>query len=78
MRRKPKPITELKPESKDSMDIRGIPTTICPCGSLVWNLKVIFDQDTGNIGMYFMDMDCPKCGTIATAPTPEDYDVTDL
>jgi hypothetical protein len=78
MRKKPKPITELKPKSKESMDIRGMPTTICPCGSMVWNLKAIFEQDTGNIGMYFMDMECSECGTLATAPTPEDYNVSDV
>lgn len=75
---KAKPILELKPGYKDSMDIRGMPTTVCPCGSFVWNLKAIFDNDTGNIAMYFMDMECAKCGTVATAPTPEDYDVSDL
>ena len=76
--KKPLPITELKPKSKDGMDIRGVPTTVCPCGSLVWTLKAIFDNETGNIAMYFMDMECSQCGTIATAPTPEDYNVSDL
>ena len=78
LKRKPKPILELKPNYKKSMDIRGVPTTVCPCGSIVWNLKATFESDTGNIGMYFMDMECSVCGTIATAPTPEDYDVSDL
>jgi len=77
-RKKSKHITELKPDYKSAMDIRGTPTTICPCGSLVWNLKAMFDNDTGNISMYFMDMECAECGTIATAPTPEDYNVSDL
>lgn len=55
------------------MDIRGEPTAICPCGSMIWNLKVIFD-DEGEIEMYFMDMECADCGTLATAPVPKDYD----
>lgn len=76
--KKPLPITELKPDYKEAMDIRGTPTTVCPCGSLVWTLKAVFDNETGNVAMYFMDMECAQCGTIATAPTPEDYDVSDL
>ena len=66
-------IIELKPDYSKSMDIRGEPTTICPCGSMIWNLKVIFD-DEGEIEMYFMDMECADCGTLATAPVPKDYD----
>jgi hypothetical protein len=49
-----KDITKLKPDYQDSMDIRGMPTTICPCGSKMWNLKTIFEQDTGKIDMYFL------------------------
>lgn len=75
--KKPKHITELSPDYQDSMDIRGIPTTICPCGSKMWNLKTIFEQDTGKIDMYFLDMECALCGTLATAPTPEGFDEQD-
>jgi hypothetical protein len=76
--KEPKHITELKPDSKSAMDIRGTPTTVCPCGSQIWNLKTIFDSDDGTIEMYFTDMECAECGTLATAPTPagstlEDY-----
>lgn len=77
-RKQPKPISEFKPNYKSAMDIRGTPTAVCPCGCEIWNLKVIFDREDGNIGLYFMDMECINCGTLATAPTPEDYDVTDL
>jgi hypothetical protein len=53
-----------------SMDIRGEPTTVCPCGSELWLLKVMFDED-GEIGMYFTEtMECVLCGTLATVPTP--------
>ena len=59
------------------MDIRDKenPTHVCPCGSMVWNIKAMF-QDY-EISMYFLDMECAECGTRATAPTlvdmPEDY-----
>ena len=52
------------------MDIRGNPTTVCICGSFVWNLKVVFSEDK-TIGMYFLDMECADCGTQATAPIEE-------
>ena len=59
-----------------SMDIRGEPTTVCPCGSALWLLKVMFD-DEGEIGMYFTEtMECVACGTLATAPSPS-KEVTD-
>jgi GTP cyclohydrolase FolE2 len=67
----PRHITELKPDYKSAMDIRGNPTTVCPCGSEIWSLKTIFDKDDGTIELYFTDMECAECGTLATAPTPE-------
>ena len=72
----PRHITELKPDYSTAMDIRGEPTTVCPCGSDIWNLKVIWDDD-GEIGMYFVDMECADCGTLATAPIPKSYDEED-
>jgi len=65
-----KHVTEMKPDYTQAMDIRGEPTTVCPCGCTIWNLKTMFDED-GEIGMYFIDMECAECGTLATAPTPE-------
>jgi hypothetical protein len=67
----PRHITELKPDYKTAMDIRGTPTTVCPCGSEIWSLKTIFDRDDGTIALYFTDMECADCGTLATAPQPE-------
>lgn len=72
----PKDIIELKPDYTRAMDIRGKPTTVCPCGSMIWNLKTIFADD-GEIEMYFVDMECADCGTLATAPVPSDYDEED-
>jgi hypothetical protein len=64
-------ILQLRPESYDnSMDIRGTPTHLCPCGSQIWNLKVIFENF--EIATYFLDMECVSCGSVATAPTPVD------
>jgi hypothetical protein len=68
-----KNIYEMKPDNYDNaMDIRGNPTTVCPCGSVIWNLKVKWDSDSGDIGFYFRDMECSLCGTRATAPIPLD------
>jgi len=62
-------ILQLRPESYDkSMDMRGTPTHVCPCGSNIWSLKVIFEDF--EIATYFLDMECVSCGSVATAPTP--------
>lgn len=66
-----KSIYDLRPKNYDNaMDIRGTPTTVCPCGCVIWTLKVKWDSETGDIGFYFTDMECSLCGTRATAPTP--------
>lgn len=70
-----KDLSEVKPDYTKAMDVRGEPTHVCPCGSEMWNVKVMF-QDY-EISMYMLDMECVLCGTKATAPTlvdmPEDY-----
>ena len=53
-----------------SIDLRGLPTHICVCGSTMWNVKVMFEDY--EIAMYLLDMECVVCGAIATAPTPVD------
>jgi hypothetical protein len=64
-------ILQLRPESYDkSIDLRGTPTHVCPCGSNIWSLKVIFEDF--EIATYFLDMECVSCGSVATAPTPVD------
>lgn len=72
-----KRITDMKPDYTQAMDIRGHATTVCPCGCNVWNLKTVFDIVTGEIDMYFLDMECAECGTLATAPTPEEGEEID-
>ena len=69
-------ILQLRPESYDrSIDLRGTPTHVCPCGSQIWNLKVIFEDF--EIATYFLDMECVSCGSVATAPTPVDREGTE-
>jgi NAD-dependent dihydropyrimidine dehydrogenase PreA subunit len=48
------------------MDLRGEPIDVCPCGCFVWNLKVTWEN--GELAMFFYDMECAECGSIATAP----------
>lgn len=47
------------------------PLTHCTCGSFLWNVKAMFDEE-GAISIYMLDMECYLCGNLATAPTPGD------
>jgi hypothetical protein len=60
-----------------AMDLRGEPTKVCICGSKVWNLQVMWDDDD-TIGMYFMNMWCPLCDSVATAPIVENDNDADI
>lgn len=53
-----------------SMDLRGTPAHMCPCGSNQFLVRCIFDDY--EIATYFLDMQCISCGSILTAPTPLD------
>lgn len=67
----PRDALSLKPDNYDkSIDLRGTPTHLCPCGSYIWNVKVVFEDY--EIATYFLDMECVSCGSVATAPTPVD------
>jgi hypothetical protein len=69
-------IANLKPDNyENSMDLRGTPTHVCPCGCNIFNVKVIFNDY--EIGTYFLDMECANCGSLATAPTPMDREGLD-
>lgn len=61
---------EIEEESKRAMDLRGNPTHECVCGSNIWNIRATFENY--EIAQYFLEMDCIKCGSLATAPTPLD------
>lgn len=72
MKNMSEPIHNLKPTYESAMDIRDKdnPTQVCPCGSFIWRLWATFADD-GSLGMYFRDMECAACGTLATAPIEE-------
>ena len=75
-RQYPVSIADLRPENYDhAIDLRGTPTHLCPCGCNIWNVKVIFDQF--EIATYFLDMECANCGSMATAPTLLDREITE-
>ena len=59
----------------NSIDLRGTPTHICVCGNEIFNLKVVFENF--EIATYFLDMECAKCGSLATAPTPMDREMNE-
>ena len=48
------------------------PLWICSCGSKLWKVQAMFDEDDGSISLYMLDMECALCGNLATAPTPLD------
>lgn len=54
------------------MDLRDKenPTAVCICGSTLWNVKCMFDEN-GEISIYMLDMECYLCHALATAPTPK-------
>jgi hypothetical protein len=52
------------------IDLQGTPTHVCICGSKIWNIKAMFEN--GAIALYFLDMNCAECGSLATAPTKLD------
>lgn len=55
------------------IDARGIPTCQCPsCGGTLFKALVAFDPETYTVGMYHLDIECYKCNTMVTAPTPLD------
>jgi hypothetical protein len=65
-----KHIDELKPSNKPKFNLRGTPIHICVSGSKVWDVKCMFEDN--QISMYFLDMSCSSCGSLATAPTLEE------
>lgn len=63
-----KHLTAIDGEKSDYTSLG--PIRICPCGSDTWHIKVKFAED-GEIGMYFRDMQCVLCSSLAYAPVPE-------
>ena len=63
-------IADLKPTKGAEGDYRSLgPISVCPCGSELWNVKCQFDEDN-EIKIYFLDMRCALCDSMATAPYP--------
>jgi hypothetical protein len=53
-------------------DLTGIPTFACICGSKIFKLNVMWDEETREVGWYDLKQQCMECGTYTTAPTPID------
>ena len=54
------------------IDLTGEPTLVCVCGSAMWNITVMWDEETRTVGWYDLRQECKQCGAIATAPTEID------
>jgi hypothetical protein len=54
------------------LDLRGEPITVCLCGSKMWVVTVMWDEETRTVGWYDLRQECKLCGAIATAPTEID------
>jgi hypothetical protein len=57
-------------------DYRGVPTTVCPCGSDMLLICCIFDPQELLPGMFMLDAMCACCGALLTVADPtllEDY-----
>lgn len=55
-----------------TIDLRGVPTLACICGSLMFNITVMWDEETRAVGWYDLKQQCHTCGAISTAPTEID------
>lgn len=56
-------------------DLTGIPTFACICGSRMFLVTVMWDEETRAVGWYDLKQQCINCGTYSTAPTPIDEDI---
>jgi len=64
-------IADLRATPGSEADYRSLgPISVCPCGSDLWNVKCKFDDD-GELGIYFLDMRCALCDSLAVAPMPK-------
>lgn len=56
-------------------DLTGIPAFACICGSRMFNLTVMWDEETREVGWYNLRQQCIECNTWTTAPTPIDEEM---
>lgn len=59
-----------KPDSSMLANYRGIPTHVCPCGSRLFKVGCMFEDN--EISLWFTDAECALCGAQVTVPTPVD------
>lgn len=56
------------------INARGIPTAICPeCGHDLIKVSIKVDPSDYELGLYTLDGECAKCGTLLTVATPVDH-----
>jgi len=56
------------------INARGIPTAICPeCGCDLLKILAKIDPIDYELGLYMLDGECAKCGTLVTVATPLDH-----
>jgi hypothetical protein len=55
-----------------SLNLKGIPSMACICGCKIFNLRVMWDEETREVGWYDLEQSCFDCGALLTAPTPID------
>jgi len=55
-----------------TFDLTGLPTLACICGSLMFNITVMWDKESRSVGWYDLRQQCHSCGAVSTAPTEID------
>jgi len=55
------------------LDMRGLPTRQCICGSDTFKVLVKLDEDN-TIAWYTLNGYCAECGAAVTIPAPGDAD----
>jgi len=52
-----------------------IPTFACICGSAMFKITVMWDEQTRAVGWYDLRQECAMCGAFSTAPTEIDREL---
>ena len=55
------------------LDLRGKPLLVCVCGSKMWKIVVMWDEEDRTVSWYDLQQECKMCGALATAPTEIDW-----
>jgi hypothetical protein len=51
------------------------PTMACICGCLMFEITVMWDVESREVGWYDLRQKCKECGSESTAPTPMDWEI---